>query len=254
MISICVFRTFLPVDGNFFTGFEKSRSSMSQGSVTIQFQDESFSIDHQQFTELSGLVVDPNQPVYQITSDVTLDSVREFIHFFTSRGPSFSSVNTVDLLLLSIELKVRTIRRRITTLIMSAGCDLLVSTINSLRKHHHDASKFEEYLSARLGLYINDPSLLNLSLETLVAVFHFPREASRQDYHKFFEFAVNNVRKVGSSASILFESVDFSLLTSDELDELTALPNLKWKYISAPIVRHLKSSDEDVNKGSLGCK
>jgi hypothetical protein len=162
-----------------------------------------------------------------ITSDVSRDAVVQFINatqnaeFFLSRDTAY------DLVVLSDEFDVDTLRARVIEWMSANESSLLISTLQNELKRNVDTTITESKIRSQFERHLRDPSLIDLPLSVLLRIV----DNGVDDIHSIFDFLMRCLDRFGSSGSILFRNFDISRLSLNEINRMESDSRLNWSFI-----------------------
>jgi hypothetical protein len=154
--------------------------------VVIHFKGEDFAIDKHQFICYSAKF--RHQPIpsdgISLESDVSRESVVEFINACSRREFVVSSDIAHDLVVLSTELEVESLRSRVTEWMSLHEFELLIPTLFLELKRNIDTSNTEKKIREHFEQIISDVRLLELPLSAVSRVIR----TDLDDVHSVLNF------------------------------------------------------------------
>jgi hypothetical protein len=151
------------------------------------------------------------QPLIPITSDVSRDSVLQFINATHDSGFVVSRDIAFDLIALSEEFEVETLKRRVVDWMAANESALLVPTLLFELKRNLETTATESKIRKQFAKLLHDPSLRDLPLCVLSRVI----DNSVENVHSLFDFLMSCLDMVDGSASVLFRGLDIPFLSLD---------------------------------------
>jgi hypothetical protein len=212
-------------------------SFMPRTSPSVQLNDflvfgpesERFAVSEDVTVALSSVYRDfrrhlqSSGPGYQLQSEVSRESVLEFVKTLVGSRSEISWTNAADLCTLCEELKLEALRLRIDEFVMqnSNGSPDSVSRFLSFALSLCKRGLSCEFLTGKLrGEFlslIDDPHFHELPLPLLDQVVDFGRVSDRASFRRLLEFCVTFVDRRGADGSILFRTIEPVRLTPSDI-------------------------------------
>jgi hypothetical protein len=151
-----------------------------------------------------------------ITSNVSRDSVLQFINATQDSGFFVSGQTAHDLIALSDEFGVEAFKRRVIDWMTANESALLVPTLLFELRCNLDSTATESKIREQFATLLKDTSLRDLPFSLLSRVI----DTGVQNVHSFFDFLMTCFGRFGPSASVLFRGLDIGLLSMEEINRM----------------------------------
>lgn len=167
---------------------------------------------------------DPNIKQYQVKSEVSEDSFKNFLEACKGKFYNINASNYEDLLKLCEEFQGDQIRQDIIDFIKEKKDINLLSYYSTISKHNSDQNyddtveSVANSIAEKLDEHISDPELINLDEEALLKVlFNDNIKTNKVSENQIFDVAW---KKAPDTKSQLFSHINFSNLSEGNLDKL----------------------------------
>lgn len=173
-----------------------------------------------------------------IPSDITQNSVNEFLNIYNGGNVDLNPNNISDLYLL-FETWEMTSQLEIANRYLHEHRELLLPRITMSIRQGRPTAELAVLLRQQIVRLCQDPQsqapLRALGIAMLIRVFS-GIELSGEDTHKVFPFLLSCLTEIGGSASYLFSRIRINELTVNELDQLISNPNMDLSVLPRSVL------------------
>jgi hypothetical protein len=210
-------------------------TTSSHPNASIIFGDEAFPIFKEIFTGYSRKAADPDHLLrsqFVITSPVTRESVQIFVDVCQGKSSPFDDSQIMDLLLLSDQWSVDSLKDHLLTLLENDDNQILTFLRYAFEKGL-ETEEYEAHARCHFSDLVEKDEILELPIQILRRIV----DVGLQDtyFDKLFVFLRKCLDRFGSPGSILFEGVDLRHFSVSQLEELTARRDFRWCYLSESV-------------------
>jgi hypothetical protein len=207
-------------------------TTSSQPNASIIFRGETFPIFKQIFTSYSRTAAaqdHPSHSVFVITSQASRESVQIFVDICQGKPAPFDKSQILDLLSLSEEWSVDSLKSYLLTLIENDDNQILTSLRYAIEKDFQTGD-YEARARRRFSELIDKDEVFGLPLSVLRRIVDLGLQDT--DFDKLFGFLRKCLDRFGSSGSVLFEGVNLRHFSIAQIQELIDRRGFNWCYLS----------------------
>jgi hypothetical protein len=207
-------------------------TSSFRPDASIIFQGETFPIFPAIFASYSRTANEQyrfNHSEFVVTSSVTRESLQIFINICQGKQTSFDKSQILDLLSLSEEWSVDSLKAHLLSLIEKDD-DQILTSLRYAIENDFATEEYETRARRRFRELVEKDELLEVPLPVLRRIVDVGLQDT--DFDKLFAFLRKCLDQFGIRGSVLFQGVNLCHLSERQLRELLDRRDLNWCYLS----------------------